>query len=163
MLIAIISDIHNNLPNLKDCLSWCRENLIDKIICCGDIDNKNTLYNLSSWFAGEIFVVRGNSDNYEESSLIKFNNLKYFDESGLIKLDNLQIGFCHEPRKIPKILKKPEHLDFVFYGHTHKPWIEKKDDTIIANPGNIGGIIYPATFSTLDTKTKILNLKRLSD
>lgn len=163
MLIAIISDIHNNLPNLKNCLNWCLNNNVEKIICCGDIDNKNTISNLTDYFKGDIFIVRGNSDNYSEIDLIKFSNLKYFEEWGLISLDDLRIGFCHEPHKIKKIIASQEKINFIFYGHTHKPWLENKENIIIANPGNIGGIIYPATFSTLDTKTKILNLKRLSD
>ena len=39
MLIAIISDIHDNLVNLTKCLNWCNANKIKTIICCGDITN----------------------------------------------------------------------------------------------------------------------------
>ena len=42
MLIAIISDIHDNIPNLKKVLDYCRENKVEKIICCGDLATLET-------------------------------------------------------------------------------------------------------------------------
>ena len=37
MLVAIISDIHNNEVNLRKVLDYCKAQEIDTIICCGDL------------------------------------------------------------------------------------------------------------------------------
>jgi len=174
MIIAIISDIHDNLTNLDKCLDWCRKNKVVKIICLGDITNSETINYLSSNFNGEIFLVRGNIELYEEDELKSYQNINYGGEISIIEIDNLRIGLCHEPRKIKKILAddigkesgpniKNNRLDFIFYGHTHKPWLEKDGLTMIINPGNISGTFYEATFSYLDTTSRKLELKILKE
>lgn len=163
MLIAIISDIHDNLANLKKCLDWCRQNRIRKILFCGDMTNLETIQNLAG-FAGEIFMVKGNEELYEESSLSKFTNIRWLGETGVIEIDGQQIGLGHQPKKIETLLKRAKTpLDYIFYGHTHKPWLEKRGATIVVNPGNIAGTWYQATFATIDTRTKKLELKILAD
>ncbi|MCK4745114.1 metallophosphoesterase family protein, partial [Candidatus Parcubacteria bacterium] len=50
MKVAIISDIHDNIPNLKKGLAYCAENNIEKIFCCGDVTNSETLKFLADNF-----------------------------------------------------------------------------------------------------------------
>jgi len=164
MKSAIISDIHDNLANLKKCLAWCADNKIDSIICCGDITNIDTVSYLSKNFPGDIYVVTGNADLYDERDLGKFKNINFYGEIAVNEIGKVNIGFCHEPEKIKKVKElAPFKLDFIFYGHTHKPWLEKEDGIIIANPGTLAGVFTPATFSTLDHATKNLELKILSE
>ncbi len=164
MMIAIISDIHDNLANLEKCLNWCKNNKITKIICPGDITNSETLNYLSNNFSGEIFLVSGNAELYEESELKEYKNINYGGDTFVFKIANLNIGLCHQPEKIAKTLKQSsEKLDFIFYGHTHKPWLEKRGDTNIINPGNLAGVFQEATFAYLDTETKTLELKILKE
>ncbi|MFZ4631936.1 MAG: metallophosphoesterase family protein [Patescibacteria group bacterium] len=164
MLIAIISDIHDNLANLKTCLSYCEENEVSKLICCGDITNLDTVKNLAKNFLGEIFIVSGNADLYEEKDLSKFSNINYYGEIAVNEIAGVNIGFCHEPDKIRKVKElAPFKLDFIFYGHTHKPWLEKDDGLIIANPGTLAGVFNAATFAILETSNKNLELKIVAD
>jgi hypothetical protein len=161
MLIAIISDIHDNLINLANALTWCRNQNITKIIFCGDTTTLETIKNLAQ-FPGEIFMVRGNIELYEKSELAEFKNLKYYGATGSLNLNNLHIGLCHEPYKIERLIKSTEtKLDYIFYGHTHKPWLEQRGVTAIINPGNIAGVWYQATFATLNTVTRKIELKIL--
>ncbi len=163
MLIAIISDTHDNIPNLKKCLSWCQNNKIEKIIFCGDATTIETINYLASEFSGQIFITNGNAEIYSNSDLQKYKNIDYYPEIGIIKIANLNIGFCHQPEKINLILKtKKNNLDFIFYGHTHRPALKKNKNTIIANPGNLTGSGYQASFATLNTDNKKLELKILA-
>lgn len=163
MVIAIISDIHDNLANLTKCLNWCQDEGIKKIISCGDTTNLLTIKNLAK-FNGEIFLVKGNGELYEEKQLLRYQNIKYYGTSGLIELDGLKIGLVHEPTRIDALLKSTEVAPhYIFYGHTHKPWLEKRGATSVINPGNLAGVWHQATFATLDTKTKKLELKILAD
>ena len=164
MRIAVIADIHDNLANLKTCLTWCCDNEIEKIICAGDITNLETITFLAENFPGEIFVVLGNADNYEVADLKTWKNIIYSGEIGSYEIANLKIAVCHEPEKIKEAKEAGQDApNFIFYGHTHKPWIENDGQTIIANPGTLGGVFYPATFAVLETTNKYLELKRLEE
>jgi len=165
MFIAILSDIHDNLANLEKCLSWCKNNKIKKIVFCGDLTTLETATYLASNFPGEIFIVRGNAEIYLDNEIKKYKNIIHCGEIGIKKIGTLKIGFCHEPVKIKKLLNSnpKKDLNFIFYGHTHKPALEKSLSTIIANPGNIASIHYPASFAILNTTTKKLELKILTN
>jgi hypothetical protein len=160
MKIAIISDIHDNLVNLKKCLGWCADNLVEKIICCGDVANGETLEIISRRFAGEIFLVRGNMEIYEEAEIAPLKNYTYGGRTALWEIGGKKVGVCHEPFLIKEVLAKGSP-NIVFYGHTHKPWIETKNGVQIANPGTLGGVLSRATFAFWDTETGRLELKIL--
>ena len=165
MRLAILSDIHDNLVNLDICLRWLRQEKIKKIIFCGDLTNAETLDRFAANFTGEIFIIRGNIELYEATQLSAYPHLRDRGQIGREIIGSLKIAFCHEPKKIETILKDaaaPEP-DFIFYGHTHKPWIEKRGAIIIANPGNLAGSWHQATFAVLDTETKKLELKIMTN
>lgn len=164
MLLVIISDIHDNIPNLEKCLNWCRQNKVANLICCGDITTIESARYLAQNFPGEIFVVEGNAEIYQESDLKKFKNINYCGAIGINEIAGLNIGFCHEKQKVEKIKElSPFSLGFIFYGHSHKPWLEKDGATIISNPGTLSGVFNSATFAVLDTEKKNLELKILAD
>lgn len=162
MLIAIISDIHDNLVNLEKCLTWCKENNYQEIICCGDITNSETLEFLSNKFNGPIHLVKGNVEIYSESEARQYKNIKYYGKIGRMKAGNKKIGICHEPSLIDKIIKE-EPCDIIFYGHTHKPWELKKGGIRLINPGTLGGMFQKATFAVWDSETGKLELKILEN
>ncbi len=164
MTIAIISDIHDNLANLAKCLNWCQTKKIKIIICCGDISTADTLDYLAATFSGQVLIVTGNAELFTDETIKKYPSIKSYGSQGIVKISKLNIGFCHEPKKIEILLKQATEstankLHFIFYGHTHKPWLEKRKEIIIANPGNLAGIFHQATFATLNTATKKLVLQ----
>ena len=164
MIVAIISDIHDNLANLEKCLVWCKKNKVAKLICPGDITNIETINYLSNNFKGEIFLVAGNAELYEEADLKNYQNINYGGEISIFNIAGLNIGLCHEPNKIKRLIDSSANkLDFIFYGHTHKPWLEKAGPTIVVNPGTVSGVFYEASFAFLDTESRKLELKVLRE
>lgn len=161
MKVAIISDIHDNLANLKKCLDWCSENKIERIICCGDVANNDTLKFLDSNFKDKIFLVKGNADNFSDSDVIKYKNIEYIGKIGKIKIGDKNIGLCHEPFLIDKALELGE-CDIIFYGHTHKPFIEEKNGISLVNPGNLANVRFQPSFAFWDAQKGKLELKILS-
>lgn len=160
MKIAIIADSHDNLQNLDKCLKICKQEGVDKIICCGDVDNFDTLKHISSNFSGEIFLVKGNADTFNDEDAASLGNINYQGFIGYAKLGQVNLGFCHKSGDIKKVKDKSDNkLDFIFYGHSHKPWLVKEAGTTLINPGNIASIYYQATFALLDLKSRNLQLK----
>jgi putative phosphoesterase len=150
MKIAIISDSHDNLKNIERFFYIIKNENISKIICCGDVTSKETLEFISTNFLGEIFLVLGNAETFIEEDIEKIKNMNYQGKIGYAKIENV--------KKDAK-----NNLDFIFYGHTHKPWLEKSNDIILANPGNLAGIFYQPTFALLDTHSKNLELKLINN
>jgi len=160
-MLAIISDIHDNLVNLEKCSLWCSENNIQKLICCGDITNSETLEFIANKFS-EIFLIRGNMDIFENEEIKKYKNINFFGRIGRFKekLKGKYIGLCHEPFFIKKV-KELGECDFIFYGHTHKPWEETDGKTKLINPGTLGGVFQKATFAVYNPSNSKLELKIL--
>jgi predicted phosphodiesterase len=150
---------------------------VEKIICCGDIANGETLGILAAEFAGEIFLVRGNMEIYGEEEVKNYKNINYGGRFGFFAIAGRRVGACHEPDFIGDVLKEisrhpsspfPPGRDrkgesIIFYGHTHKPWIETKNGVQIVNPGTLGGVFYQPTFAVWDAASGKLELKLLND
>ncbi|PIP26971.1 MAG: hypothetical protein COX30_04370 [Candidatus Moranbacteria bacterium CG23_combo_of_CG06-09_8_20_14_all_39_10] len=180
MQIAIIADIHNNEVNLKKVLDFCVQNLIEKIICCGDLATQETLDFFCDNFSGEIFYVFGNMDNGQFSNFrfdsndsvngTQYKNAKVFKTYGEIQMDGKEIAFIHFPREAKELAESGKY-DFVFYGHTHKPWVsyaeasedQRKKKCTMLNPGNVTGDFYPPTFATWETENDKFELIRIHD
>jgi putative phosphoesterase len=165
MKIAIISDIHNNLVNLKKVLDCCASNGIEKIICCGDLASMEALNFLNDNFEGEIFYVFGNMDNDQLRNVEfskEYKKTKIFKEFGEVEIENKKIAFVHKPDEAKKLCESGKY-EFVFHGHTHKPWMEKINDCILLNPGNVAGEIFQATFAVWNTKGNSFELIRINE
>jgi putative phosphoesterase len=159
MKFLIISDIHDNLVNLEKCVNWGKSQGIENAICPGDIVNSETLAVLAKDFK-ILYLVYGNLEIYEQGEVKKYGNIKYLGRLGVFELDGKTVGLCHEPWYIKTVLKiKP--CQFVFYGHTHEPWIEEKDGMTLVNPGTLGGVFTKATFAIWDSVGEGLELKVL--
>lgn len=161
MLIAIAADLHDNLANWQKFQKYIKKQGISTLLFCGDLTNSEMLEKIRQDFSGDIFLIAGNQELYQESELKSWPNWHFLGRYGATEIDGLKIGLIHEPYYQEKLLKENKELDYIFYGHTHKPWIEQRDNLIIANPGTLGGVFYKASFAVLDTTTKKLDLKIL--
>ena len=159
MKFLVISDIHDNLVNLKKCVNWGKAENIENAICCGDVVNSETLQYLSESFK-TLHLVPGTPALYDEAEIKKYKNIKYLGRFGVFELDGKTIGLCHEPWYIKSVLKI-KSCQIIFYGHTHEPWIEEKAGLITANPGTLGGVFNKASFAVYDSANGNLELKIL--
>jgi uncharacterized protein len=165
MLVAIISDVHNNEVNLKKVLDYCQENNISTIICCGDLASKETLKFIERNFTGTFYFTFGNMDRDQQKDIefpSKHNTFRIFSGFGEVLLDRKKVAFVHYPN-IAKELCESKNYSFVFYGHTHKPWEEMIGSCKMLNPGNVAGEIYPPTFAVWNTKGDNFKLIRVHD
>jgi len=171
MKIAIIADTHDNLPNTAKAAGWIAKEKIKTIIHCGDIFKSETIEKIQENFTGSLHIVFSPADasfsEIPKDSFKNFKRVKVYEEFGEIKIPaspagggGRKIAFCHFPEIAEGLVARQEY-DFVFYGHTHRPWIKKIGKTKLVNPGNLANLFYKATFATYDTKTDKLELKIL--
>lgn len=170
MKIAILSDSHDNVPNIEKALKYINEQGIETIIHCGDLCAPSILIQvLEPNFKGKIYLVHGNVGDPEllEEVAKKYKNVEMCGDIGKIELDGKKIAFTHFP-SVGRELAETGKYDLVFYGHTHKPWEEKlKIENCklkivkLVNPGTLAGMFYKASFAIYDTKKDKLELKIL--
>jgi len=165
MKIAIVSDSHDNVPNIDKMLAFCKKEKIETIIHCGDVCASDTLEYLADNFTGEIWWTSGNVHG-ELDVMVGFQKnlpkLHYLKDNSLVVIPNvvLKIGLTHFP-DVAKQMAETKKYDFVFHGHTHQPWETTVGNCKVVNPGTLAGMFNKATFAVLNTETKNLELKLL--
>lgn len=159
MKIAVISDIHDNLVNLDLFFKLIETENIEKIICCGDVCNLETLEKIATTFVKEIFLIYGNAEIYQTEDVSQFKNIRFLKRYDKIEIDSLKIGLCHEPAFSKNLFDLEPNLNYIFYGHTHKPWMSVKNKAKLINPGTLGGVFYKPSFAIFDTLSQKIKLK----
>ncbi len=174
MKITIISDVHNNTVNLEKVLDYCKRENIETIICCGDLASAETLDFLNDNYSGAIHYTFGNMDRDHLNILTfehknKYKNTVIYKDYGEIKIENNQVAFVHYPNKAEELCRSGKY-NFVFCGHTHKPWSSSAEAAdgqarkcVILNPGNVAGEIYPPTFAVWETGDDNFELIRIHE
>jgi predicted phosphodiesterase len=99
---------------------------------------------------------------FDEAEINNYDNLKYYGRVGRFEIAGKQVGLCHEPYLIDKVLKLGK-CHIIFYGHTHKAWIDDKEQVIKVNPGTLGGMLARASFATWHTATNEIKLRVLDE
>jgi len=159
-MLAVFSDVHDNLANLEIWGKWCQSQGIEKAIFCGDLTDRETFKELSSLWPGELYFIQGNADNYSPADIPQRSDFYNLGRHGRLVIEGRTIGICHEREYQPIVLANGP-VDVLFYGHTHKPWQEQCDGSWLVNPGNLGGIHYPASFAVYDPVNNTWDLKIL--
>jgi len=163
MKIAIISDSHDNVPNMAKALAWMNKNGIEQIIHCGDLCAPGVLVNvLAPQFSGPIHMVFGNVEDRETvtEKAMEFDHIHHYGDVGEFEIDGKKIGVVHYPEKAKEMAESGKY-GLVFYGHNHKAWEETVGATQLVNPGTLAGLFAKATFAVYDTSTNTLELKIL--
>ncbi len=160
-MVAIISDIHDNLPNLKTALDYAKSKNVGALFVLGDITNAKTLKYLAANFSDPIYLVAGNMEVCDlETEAKKYPQIKYLGRhGGIINIAGRKVGLCHELFSANLLIKQGATI--IFYGHTHKPWQENKNGVEFINPGNLANVFYAPSFALWDEQTDKLELKIL--
>ncbi len=155
MKIAIVSDSHDNLPNIEKMLDFVNKNKTELIIHCGDLAAPSVIMKeLGPKFNGPIHFIHGNVADRELNEKVakEFNHVTCHGDSGELTLDGKKIAFCHFPNQAEDLAKSGKY-DLVFYGHDHTPWEKQIGKTRLLNPGTLAGMFNKATFAIYNTKT----------
>lgn len=156
MKIAIVSDSHDNLPNIEKFLDWVNNHGVEMIIHCGDLAAPSIIKKeLAPNFSGPIHFINGNVADRElnEEVAKEFNHVFFHQDFGELEVAGKKIAFVHFPWLAKELANKGKY-DLVFYGHDHKPWEEIVGKTRMLNPGTLAGMFNKATFAVYDTETE---------
>lgn len=155
MRVSIMSDIHDNISNLKKAIKISNENNVEQIIFCGDFCSPIPA-RIFGEFKGDVHIVFGNGDGdpltIQRFAYTEFPNLKIHGQYAELDINGKKIGVTHYPI-YGRAMAKTGDYDSVFYGHSHDRAKERFGECLCLNPGEIMGWKGKASFAIYDTKT----------
>lgn len=139
MILGILSDTHDHIPNLKKALDLFKTREVEHILHAGDMVSPFNVFPFKK--AGiPVTAVYGNN----EGEWLFLDRL--FKEVGEIKkgpieieLGGKKIALMHEPVYLSTLTTSGD-FSLVVYGHTHAPEIEKRK-ALLVNPGEVCGYL----------------------
>ncbi len=164
MIIAIMSDSHDHIWNVRKALEVLRSQEADSIIHCGDLIAPFTLRELAH-FDGPVHWVLGNNDGdpymLTKISLTELKNIEPHGLIGRLRLDGVSIAVTHH-EEIGLALAQAGGYDLVCCGHTHVHRQERINATTLLNPGDVMGKDGPGSFCLFDTLSREIKLVKLA-
>ena len=158
MIIGIISDTHNNTDKIIKAIDFFNLRQAEIVLHAGDFSMPNSAKHFSK-LKGSFISVFGNND-FQEYDLTRIINT-----FGIISpppynfvIDNKSFTLTHY------LYGNYQNSDYVIYGHTHKPTIQKIKNCIYINPGECCARRYGrSTIALLDTQTAKAQIFDLTD
>lgn len=150
MIIAVISDLHDNTAAWQLLLREFSTLGIETMINCGDTCAPAMLKEMAGTFSGRIHTIFGNvADRKLEEQVVKdLPNVTHYGDDGDLTLDGQRIFFTHQPAEADRAAASGKY-DVVCHGHTHLKRWEKIGECFILNPGTAGGMFQYPSFATI--------------
>ncbi len=141
MKVGILSDTHNNLPNLHEALERLRAQGIETVFHLGDITRPETIQEMHGF---RVIHLVGNGDYLSgeiRRVLLEMNPENY---SGLVwtgELGGVSMAATHGhlPGKFDQLVEFGQYA-YVLKGHSHRRLDETRAETRLLNPGALGGL-----------------------
>lgn len=158
MRVAILSDIHDNIWNLRAALDHVAD--CDALICCGDLCSPFIVDQLKR-FPKHVHIVFGNNDADQFRITLKCDaRIHAYGELFAPRAEvfgGREVAVNHFDY-IAESIVRSEMYDFVCYGHNHRIRAWRFGRTLAVNPGTIMGAAFdrgyedvPATFAIWET------------
>lgn len=155
MLIAVLSDTHDHIANLRNAVTVCNERGAFLLIHCGDLISPFMLDELAA-FRGPTHLVYGNNmgDMYLISRFCadRFPTITHHGIRGSVEAGGKRIAFHHYP-ELARGLALSDHFDIVCCGHNHTYQVERIGNCLLVNPGELLGKDGQPTFCLVNTDT----------
>lgn len=153
MVLAILSDIHDDLDALRRGLARARADA-DVVLCCGDLCSPFVVPVLGEGFSGPVHVVFGNNDGDRfriAAQASRFEHVVVHGEFADLTFDGRRVAMQHFD-DIGRALAGNPAFDLVCFGHSHRYEVARVGDTWSVNPGEVhGGLSGQSTMVLYDT------------
>lgn len=140
MKIGIISDSHDNVPNIQSAISYFNSVGVEAVLHCGDFVSPFSLLPFTELECEKLYLIFGNNDGEKHGikEMAEENGWTIGKPPMELELHGRKIVMLHEPDALKSLRAGGEHKVIV-YGHTHRPVVEKDNGRLIINPGEGGG------------------------
>lgn len=165
MILAVMSDTHDNIWNLRKALSLVKAHRAEAIVHCGDFIAPFMLKELDE-VKIPVHGVFGNNDGdrflLTKLSLTSLSHITLYDPVGELNLERFKIAFTHY-QAVAEGLAATGRFDLVCFGHTHKASLDNVGGAVLLNPGEVMGKDGNPGFYLVDTTKHHYNRIRLPE
>jgi putative phosphoesterase len=153
-MIGIMSDSHDNVVAVKEAVRLFNRIPCELVVHAGDFVAPFAARELED-LSCPVKAVFGNCDGEREGLKKAFQKIGEIKEAPLIfEHAGMKFLIAHLDHSLESYLVS-EDLDFLIFGHTHKPEIKVKGITLLINPGEAGGWVSGrSTIALLDTEQR---------
>lgn len=153
MKICIISDSHDRREALAAAVTDAKNRGAELVLHCGDIVAPSTLHAIQP-IGLPAHVIHGNNmgDTYNLGKLAceKDSGIFYHGQDATLEFHGRKIFIVHYPH-YARAMALTGDYDLVCNGHEHRAHIDtvknsKGGETILLDPGTVGGVSAPATY-----------------
>ena len=146
MIVGIVSDTHNNTDKIIKAVNFFNLRQAEVVLHAGDFSSVNSAKYFENLKCSFISVF-GNNDFQEYDLIRTISTFGIISHSPYkFTLDNKNFLLTHYP------VTSCNNTDYIIYGHTHSPKIQKTSNTTFINPGECCGRRYGrSTVALLDT------------
>lgn len=155
MKIGLLSDTHDNLPQVEKAIKILNQTKTELVLHAGDYTSPFVIPKFKNLNC-KLIGVFGNNDGDHECLKQRFNETNNCTIKGKfaeINVDNCRIALLHgEEIELLNALANSQYFDAIVCGHSHAKKIEQKAKTLVINPGEICGYLTgKSTLAILDT------------
>ncbi|MBD3645898.1 MAG: metallophosphoesterase [Pseudomonadales bacterium] len=140
MRIGVVSDTHNNLPNVRRIVEIFNEAGVDRVVHTGDITQPKTLEVFADLEA-PLFGVFGNNDEERtglEKAVDKFD-FHFVEPPLALEWAGRRLVVVHDPLELRGV--DESEFDVILHGHTHRQYIGFDGGRLTFNPGECAGMM----------------------
>ena len=156
MLIGVISDSHDNLPQIEKAVEYLNQAKVGLVLHAGDYCSPFVLAKLKALNC-KLIGVFGNNDGDHELLKKRFSettNCTIHDRFASVDVNCYRIALLHgdEPELLFALIGS-QYFNAIVYGHSHNKGIENRGKTLLINPGELCGYLTgKSTIAILDTE-----------
>jgi len=165
MLIGIISDTHDNLPQIEKAVKYLNYQKVGLVLHAGDYVAGFVIPKLAQLNC-KLIGVFGNNDGDHELLKKRFSETSNCTIKGQftqVEINGCRIALLHGTEtELLNAVVDSGYFNVVVHGHSHNKSIEKKNKTLVINPGELCGYLTgKPTLALLDAaklEAKIIEL-----
>ncbi|MBU0619352.1 metallophosphoesterase [Patescibacteria group bacterium] len=167
MNIGVLSDIHDNITNLRKAFSVFKKQKVEKVIFCGDLASAFTVGYFKE-LGLPVWTVWGNNEGDRLGVIRRIKkhqlDIQYAPKAGLmwqLKLGNKKVVIFHGHQyEITNTLVNSGLFDVVLTGHTHCSHVKTAAKTLWLNSGSVCGWV-DLDLKPVKSSVAVLNLTNL--
>jgi len=168
MKICIVSDSHDHRPLLEAAVRAAKADGAEAVLHCGDVVAPSTLSVLTP-LGLPIHVIHGNNsgDLFMMGRIASkpANLVTFYGQDAGIELAGRKIFLVHYPH-YAEAMATTGKWDLVCCGHDHEAKIAAIKNiaggqTLLVNPGTVGGVAAPATYILGDLQTMTFDIREV--
>jgi putative phosphoesterase len=155
MIIGIIADTHDNLPNIDKAVKRLNEEQVQLVLHAGDYIAPFSVLHFKPLNA-KLVGIFGNNDGDHQFLKKRFKEIdqEIHGKFAEITVEGVKIAMVHgEDLELLESLIGTNSYDVIIHAHTHEANIYRKGKTLVINPGEVCGYLSgKSTLAILDTQ-----------